>query len=127
MMQVNSSPLRGGHHALADAIEAVDGGPCRHGLGRMLPLMVPRVSVHLSPSAAPKRPFQLWPNAEDAVDATNIRVALDRAAIGVENGKQIPLTPGMTVSAEVRTGTRRPIEYVLAPLQRYKDESGRER
>ena len=56
-----------------------------------------------------------------------IRVALDRAAIGVENGKQIPLTPGMTVSAEVRTGTRRPIEYVLAPLQRYKDESGRER
>lgn len=56
-----------------------------------------------------------------------IRVALDRAAIGVENGKQIPLTPGMTVSAEVRTGTRRPIEYVLAPLQKYKDESGRER
>lgn len=56
-----------------------------------------------------------------------IRVALDRAAIGVENGKRIPLTPGMTVSAEVRTGTRKPIEYVLAPLQKYKDESGRER
>ncbi|EME69946.1 hypothetical protein H261_11094 [Paramagnetospirillum caucaseum] len=56
-----------------------------------------------------------------------IRVALDRAAIGVENGRQIPLTPGMTVSAEVRTGMRRPIEYVLAPLQKYKDESGRER
>ncbi len=56
-----------------------------------------------------------------------IRVTLDRAAITVENGKKIPLTPGMTVSAEVRTGTRRPIEYVLAPLQKYKDESGRER
>ena len=36
-----------------------------------------------------------------------IRVALDRAAIGVENGKQIPMTPGMTVAAEVRTGTRK--------------------
>jgi len=52
---------------------------------------------------------------------------LDRAVIGVENGKQIPLTPGMTVAAEVRTGTRRPIEYVLAPLRKYTVESGRER
>lgn len=56
-----------------------------------------------------------------------IRVAVEQAAITVEGGKRIPLTPGMAVSAEVRTGTRRPIEYVLAPLQRYKDESGRER
>ena len=54
-------------------------------------------------------------------------MALDRAAIGVENGKLIPLTPGMTVAAEVRTGTRKPIDYVLAPLKRYKSESGRER
>ncbi len=56
-----------------------------------------------------------------------IRVAVEQAAITVEGGKRIPLTPGMAVSAEVRTGTRKPIEYVLAPLQRYKDESGRER
>lgn len=56
-----------------------------------------------------------------------IRVSLDQAAITVEGGKRIPLTPGMAVSAEIRTGTRKPIEYVLAPLQRYKDESGRER
>lgn len=56
-----------------------------------------------------------------------IRVAVEQSAITVEGGKRIPLTPGMAVSAEVRTGTRKPIEYVLAPLQRYKDESGRER
>ncbi|WP_043746062.1 hypothetical protein [Paramagnetospirillum magneticum] len=56
-----------------------------------------------------------------------IRVAVEQAAITVEGGKRIPLTPGMAVSTEVRTGTRKPIEYVLAPLQRYKDESGRER
>lgn len=56
-----------------------------------------------------------------------IRVALDRAAIMVENNLSIPLTPGMIATAEIRTGTRRPIEYVLAPLQKYKDESGRER
>ena len=51
----------------------------------------------------------------------------DRAAIMVENNLSIPLTPGMIATAEIRTGTRRPIEYVLAPLQKYKDESGRER
>ena len=45
----------------------------------------------------------------------------------VENNLSIPLTPGMIATAEIRTGTRRPIEYVLAPLQKYKDESGRER
>jgi hemolysin D len=56
-----------------------------------------------------------------------IRVALEETSITVENGKRIPLTPGMAVTAEVKTGTRKPIEYVLAPLQRYKDESGRER
>lgn len=56
-----------------------------------------------------------------------VRVSLADTTIAVENGKRIALTPGMTVTAEVKTGTRRPIEYVLAPLQRYKEESGRER
>jgi hypothetical protein len=45
----------------------------------------------------------------------------------IENGKRIPLTPGMTVSAEIKTGTRAPIDYILAPLKKYGAESGRER
>ncbi len=56
-----------------------------------------------------------------------LRVSLEEAAITVENGKRIPLTPGMTVVAEVKTGTRKPIEYVLAPLKKYGAETGRER
>jgi len=35
--------------------------------------------------------------------------------------------PGMAVTAEVKTGTRRIIEFFLAPLLRYKEESIRER
>jgi hemolysin D len=56
-----------------------------------------------------------------------VRLSLSQAAIIVENGKRVPLTPGMTVMAEVKTGTRKPIEYVLAPLKKYGAESGRER
>jgi acetyltransferase len=41
--------------------------------------------------------------------------------------KNIELTPGMTVMAEVKTGKRRIIEYVLSPLLRGVKESARER
>ncbi len=39
----------------------------------------------------------------------------------------VELLPGMMVSAEVKTGLRRLIEFFLAPLLRYKNESVRER
>ncbi|MGE5492426.1 MAG: HlyD family type I secretion periplasmic adaptor subunit [Actinomycetota bacterium] len=54
------------------------------------------------------------------------RVHLERAAIPVEN-KQVNLQPGMAVTVEIKTGTRRVIEYFLSPLMQYKDESLRER
>jgi hemolysin D len=43
------------------------------------------------------------------------------------NNQWVDLLPGMLVSAEVKTGHRRLIEFVMAPLLRYKQESGRER
>lgn len=43
------------------------------------------------------------------------------------NDKWIPLAPGMSVQAEIKTGDRRVIEYFLSPLLRYQDESLRER
>jgi hemolysin D len=43
------------------------------------------------------------------------------------DGKQLPLTPGMNVTAEIKTGQRRVIEYLLSPIQRAKSESLRER
>ncbi|MEX2454527.1 MAG: hypothetical protein WD470_07475 [Rhodospirillaceae bacterium] len=35
--------------------------------------------------------------------------------------------PGMSVTAEVKTGKRRAIEFFLSPLMRYQDEAMRER
>ena len=41
--------------------------------------------------------------------------------------KLVNLSAGMAVTAEIRTGQRRVIEYLLSPLMRYKHESLRER
>lgn len=43
------------------------------------------------------------------------------------DGRTINLSPGMSLTAEIKTGKRRVIEFLLAPLFRYKDESLRER
>ncbi len=55
-----------------------------------------------------------------------MRVRLDDTEIAV-NGRPVALSPGMSVTVETKTGTRRLIEYFLSPLLRYKDESVRER
>jgi len=54
------------------------------------------------------------------------RISLASSTIRVR-GKDITLSPGMAVTAEVKTGKRRLIEFLLSPLLRYKDESLRER
>jgi len=43
------------------------------------------------------------------------------------DGKRIPLSPGMNITAEIKTGQRRIIEYLLSPVQRAGSESLRER
>jgi hypothetical protein len=43
------------------------------------------------------------------------------------DGVDVFLSPGMTVTAEVTTGTRRLIDYVLSPVMQHVEESGRER
>lgn len=56
-----------------------------------------------------------------------IRVSIDEYVLPrVINGRQGVIAPGMTVTADVKVGQRRVIEYFLGPLLRYKDESLRE-
>jgi hemolysin D len=43
------------------------------------------------------------------------------------DGKRMPLSPGMNITAEIKTGKRRLIEFLLSPLQRAGRESLRER
>ena len=55
------------------------------------------------------------------------RVSMNRSTIRVENDKEVYLSPGMTVSVEIKTGQRRLIEYFLSPLLQASKESIRER
>lgn len=43
------------------------------------------------------------------------------------DGRDVPLTPGMAVSVEVRTGTRRVLEYMFAPLFEVSSRAMKER
>ena len=54
------------------------------------------------------------------------RVLLAETVMEVE-AKRVHLSPGMTVTVEVKTGKRRLMEFFLAPLLRYRQESIRER
>ncbi|MGJ4927438.1 HlyD family type I secretion periplasmic adaptor subunit [Bradyrhizobium sp. HKCCYLS2038] len=54
------------------------------------------------------------------------RVSLDEKQMQVED-EMVALAPGMAVTVEIKTGTRRIIEYVMSPLLRYRQESLRER
>jgi membrane fusion protein, hemolysin D len=53
-------------------------------------------------------------------------IGLSRRSINID-GKDIPLSPGMSVSVEIRTGQRRAIDYVLSPLREVAATSGHER
>jgi hemolysin D len=67
-------------------------------------------------------------SSEDAAGSSPYiaRVSLARTEIDTEQGPQ-SLEPGMTVTAEIKTGRRRLIEYLLSPLLRYRHEGLRER
>ncbi|HAA92432.1 MAG TPA: hypothetical protein DCE33_08295 [Rhodospirillaceae bacterium] len=54
------------------------------------------------------------------------RVSLAKSTI-LAGGKEVPLAPGMAVTVEIKTGKRRIIEFVMAPLLRYQSEALRER
>ena len=51
---------------------------------------------------------------------------LEQAELQVD-GKRIKLTPGMNLTAEIKTGRRRVIDYLLSPVQKHLDESVKER
>ena len=74
-----------------------------------------------------------WVGKDSVVDQTlgpvyPVRVSLQQYEVPKEvNGRQGEVSPGMTVTADIRIGRRRIIEYFLGPILRYKDRSLRER
>jgi hemolysin D len=55
-----------------------------------------------------------------------IKVLLDRSSMTID-GRQVALTPGMSVAIEIKTGSRRIIEYFLSPLIQHAHESFNQR
>jgi hemolysin D len=54
------------------------------------------------------------------------RISLDRSQMWVDD-KLVNLSPGMAVTVEIKTGSRKVIEYLLSPLLRAKESALRER
>ena len=48
------------------------------------------------------------------------RITMAKTTILVKD-KQVKLTPGMSITVEIKTGKRKIIDYILAPLQAYQD------
>ncbi|MBV1787837.1 HlyD family type I secretion periplasmic adaptor subunit [Marinobacterium sp. D7] len=55
-----------------------------------------------------------------------VRVSIDKSRMNID-GYEVDLKSGMAVSAEIKTGRRRLIEFFLSPLLRYGRDSLRER
>ncbi|MDE9464807.1 HlyD family type I secretion periplasmic adaptor subunit [Xenorhabdus bovienii] len=55
---------------------------------------------------------------------TRIRLKSDHLLV---NGQRVALSPGMSITAEIKTDQRRVIDYFLSPLRQHLDESLRER
>lgn len=54
------------------------------------------------------------------------RIKLSRSWIQV-GGRRQPIGPGLAVQAEIKTGQRRIIQYLVSPISQAMDEAGRER
>jgi hemolysin D len=89
--------------------------------------------VTLSQDAIPRdnagKPDPSKPSAGDggaSEPAYAARVSLDQTQMQVDD-KLLNLSPGMAVTVEIKTGTRRIIDYLLSPISRHRQESLRER
>eukprot|EP01037_Dinobryon_pediforme_P004514 gene4514-4559_t len=77
---------------------------------------VPGTVVSLSHDAVP----------DQKLGATYVaRIRLKRATIDA-NGKVVPLTPGLAVTADIRTGSRRIISWLLSPIMTTVKQAARE-
>lgn len=80
--------------------------------------LIPGKVLHLSQDAVPVDKLGLMYTA---------RISLQDSVMQIENGKSVKLAPGMTVVVEIKTGSRRLIEYFLSPLLKGVKETARER
>jgi hemolysin D len=86
---------------------------------------VPAVVVSVSADAVTPAFDPAHPNAAAGAPVYAARLRLLRPVIRVD-GAERAITPGMAVVAEIKTGRRRLVDYVLSPVQRVFAEAGHE-
>jgi hemolysin D len=86
---------------------------------------ISRDAIDMSqPGSQPQRDSNGRPTQQGLVYATRIR--LTQRTIRVRGREQV-IGPGLAVQAEIKTGERRIIDYLLSPIAQAMDEAGRER
>ena len=55
-----------------------------------------------------------------------VTLTLEKRTISTD-GEEIPISNGMAVTVEIKTGSRTIISYLLSPLRKYRQDSLRER
>jgi hemolysin D len=102
--------------------------PIRRAGGRVLSISTDAITRDKREELSRNPPSEIdkssEPTGKELVYAA--RVALDHTWMHLE-GKSLALGPGMAVTVEIKTGTRRIITYLLSPLLRYSHDSLRER
>jgi hemolysin D len=102
----------------------------RYGLlhGTVLSVSQDAIARDKPPDAPGKAAGSDEPTSEPKGQELNYsaRVSLDRTQMEVDD-RLVELSPGMAVTVEIRTGTRRIIGYLLSPLLKYRQETLRER
>jgi hemolysin D len=88
--------------------------------------------LSVSNDAVPANAQGAWSRASEATRETAgplvfpVRITLEQTSIKVD-GDDVALTPGMSVTAEVKTGDRRVLEFLLDPLIEMGDGAFHER
>lgn len=85
---------------------------------------ISRDAIDTSQQGAPQRDEKGRSAQQGLVYAARIR--LNQRTIRVRGRDQL-IGPGLAVQAEIKTGERRIIQYLLSPIARTFDEAGKER
>jgi hemolysin D len=99
----------------------------RYGLAHGRVVSVSRDAI--SPEKVRDQPFQTDRSANEPKGQEPgyaARIALDSAEMQID-GRLVQFSPGMAVTAEIKTGSRRILSYLLSPLTRYRHDVLRER
>ena len=88
--------------------------------------LVPATVVNVSDDAIARNGGTIESKDTANEFAYQARLQLEQTNVNVD-GKNVNLTPGMTISADIRTGERTVLEYLITPFLRYQRESLGER